>query len=789
MFDRIPDEMKGYRQWVVWRLEKRPGTKPTKVPYCPRPGGQKAAVDRAATWGSFEEACAAPLTCHAPVDPETPVGQTGFSGIGFVLTLNDPYGFIDLDDTHGDQEAFARQMKVYSEFNSYSELSPSGSGMHIIIKGNVPHGRRRADIEIYSNERYMTMTGNVQNNSPITERQELFDLLFGQMGGEARTFVYGDDQEQIQTDEEIIAMAAGAVNGEKFNRLFTADWQTLYGSQSEADFALVDIIAFYTQNKAQIARIFRTSMLGQREKAQRDDYIGYMVEKSFDRQLPKVDIEGLRIAFDNLMKSKAVGGATGEPGGTPAALATNADAGAATLPDDPASVNPFPPGLLGAVAQYIYDQSPRPAEAVALAGAVGFLSGMCGRAYNVSGTGLNQYIMLLAQTGIGKDAIASGVGKLFSAIQTSVPAAGDFKGPGELVSSAGVIKWLDKKPCVVSILGEFGKKMKEMAAPNANAHLHSISRILLQLYSKSGKGQVLDPMAYSDVQKNTSAIASPSLTIIGESVPEVLYESLDETLIADGLLPRFLMFEYKEKRVYLKEGTEFIQPPFMLVQQLADLAAACLTLAHNNNVHNVAVQPDAAETFRQFDCWTTDQINDTPNETHRHLWNRAHLKSLKLAAVWAVGVNYLNPEIDMAATMWATNLVVEQTKKLIAKFDTGQIGQVGGNEAKQLGAVIRCIATYMGSDWSKYSKYGGSYEMHRDGVITEAHISRRLIAVACFKADRLGSTSAIKRALKTLLEGDEIREIPKAQMQAKYGAGPRAYVVANPARFIIQPDD
>jgi primase-polymerase (primpol)-like protein len=75
----------------------------------------------------------------------------------------------------------------------------------------------------------------------------------------------------------------------------------LYQSQSEADFALVDIVAFYTQNRKQIARIFRLSALGKRDKAKRDRYIEYMVEKSFDRQLPKIDIEGLqdRIRYDD----------------------------------------------------------------------------------------------------------------------------------------------------------------------------------------------------------------------------------------------------------------------------------------------------------------------------------------------------------------------------------------------------------------------------------------------------------------------------------------------------------
>src|SRR3546814_1956661 len=69
-------------------------------------------------------------------------------------------------------------------------------------------------------------------------------------------------------------------------------------------------------------------------------------------------------------------------------------------------------------------------------------------------------------------------------VQTSVPAAADYRGPSELFSSAGLIKWLDRKPAVVSILGEIGLLMQQMASPQASVHLRGLERILLQVYSK-----------------------------------------------------------------------------------------------------------------------------------------------------------------------------------------------------------------------------------------------------------------------------------------------------------------
>src|SRR5699024_7716505 len=146
----------------------------------------------------------------------------------------------------------------------------------------------------------------------------------------------------------------------------------------------------------QIARLFRASALGQREKAKRADYVNYMLNKCFDRMLPPIDIDGLRNQIAD-------------------AIANNSkEAKKETKPKTNGKhYNPytFPPGLLGQVADFILAAAPRPVPEIALAGAIGLMSGIAGRAYNVSNTGLNQYVLLLAPTGTGKEAMASGIDK------------------------------------------------------------------------------------------------------------------------------------------------------------------------------------------------------------------------------------------------------------------------------------------------------------------------------------------------------------------------------------------
>ena len=119
----IPNELKARKQWVCWRIEKR-NSKLTKVPYNPK-SKHKAKVNDPSTWGSFEEACRR-------------YEKDSFDGIGFVLTEKDPFVGLDFDDCVIDGFIYPVQMEWVKRLNSYSEISPSGNGLRIIVKGSLP---------------------------------------------------------------------------------------------------------------------------------------------------------------------------------------------------------------------------------------------------------------------------------------------------------------------------------------------------------------------------------------------------------------------------------------------------------------------------------------------------------------------------------------------------------------------------------------------------------------------------------------------------------------------------
>ena len=122
--DAIPVELRNVAQWVAWRLEIRHGGQ-TKVPVNPR-SLRAAATNDHRTWSTFHRAMKA-------------VGRRGIVGVGFVLRASDPYCGIDLDGCIGEGgELNAEAELLIKRFNTYSEISPSGKGVKMILRGKKP---------------------------------------------------------------------------------------------------------------------------------------------------------------------------------------------------------------------------------------------------------------------------------------------------------------------------------------------------------------------------------------------------------------------------------------------------------------------------------------------------------------------------------------------------------------------------------------------------------------------------------------------------------------------------
>jgi primase-polymerase (primpol)-like protein len=251
-------------RWVLWRWEQRldktiAEMKWTKPPY--QPDGRLASSTDPATWQPFNQALAA-------------YERGGFSGIGFVVTLELGMVGVDLDHCRepevGTIEPWAQA--IIDRLDSYTEVTPSHSGIRIFLQGKLPpDGRKRGNVEMYESGRYLTVTGHHLEGTPTTieQRQAEIEALHAQV------FSLRDTPSDISEtphpptvgldDQELLARAMSAANGAKFAALWRGDTST-YGSHSEADLALCSHLAFWTGgDSARMRRLFRQCGLYRRK--------------------------------------------------------------------------------------------------------------------------------------------------------------------------------------------------------------------------------------------------------------------------------------------------------------------------------------------------------------------------------------------------------------------------------------------------------------------------------------------------------------------------------------------
>jgi putative DNA primase/helicase len=268
-FIKIASELKDLPQWVCYRICPGKKGKPAKVPFNARTG-ELASVTDPETWSPFETALQA---------------SDHYDGIGFALADTGPYTGIDLDACvrpDGMIEPWARA--IVDRLSSYTEATPSGTGIRILIRGSLPPGRRRLNIgepteaggkrpgvEMYDRRRYLTITGRHVNGTPgtIKDRDAALKALHAELfpPAKARPPAGDDDGPPVELDDDaLIRKAMAAADGDKFRHLWEGEpgEEELSGDQSlsGADLALCSLLRYWTGADAeQMDRLFRQSGL------------------------------------------------------------------------------------------------------------------------------------------------------------------------------------------------------------------------------------------------------------------------------------------------------------------------------------------------------------------------------------------------------------------------------------------------------------------------------------------------------------------------------------------------
>ena len=253
--DRIPEELRERPQWVVWRREEVDG-KPTKIPYQARVRAKASTTDPA-TWSSYQDASAA-------------AEAEGVDGLGFVFSTDDPFSGVDFDGCVDGEDVNPHVATLLRTLDSYTELSPSGTGLHTIVRARLNGGPNKTNktpwahgFENYDRARFFCFTGRHLRDTPhaVNERQAQLDQVRAAIWpakekakpSSTATLAGADDR-------ELLERAYRAKNGSELQALYAG--RHSYGSASEADLALCNRLAFWTgPDPDRIDRLFRSSGL------------------------------------------------------------------------------------------------------------------------------------------------------------------------------------------------------------------------------------------------------------------------------------------------------------------------------------------------------------------------------------------------------------------------------------------------------------------------------------------------------------------------------------------------
>lgn len=782
---RLPVELRERPQWL---LAGPNAQGELKVPLSVDATGAIVAGSHsdASTWLDFDYALSTAL-------------EYGY-GLGYVLSADDPFTCVDLDikNQHNapnnpekwtPQNAIDMMVYICKELNSYTELSQSGQGVHVWCYGKIGEGVKRDGVEVYSQQRFIACTGKSIHAPPnsLANRQEELSTLVGFLRSrqEAQRTQGLYETEQELTDEQLFDRAWNADNSDKFRRLWNGEWGPMgYPSQSEADLALMSMLTFYSRNNEQCRRLFRRSALGQRAKATDNDrYLDYTLRLIRGRQAkedaavqsiaqnaaPLLEKTQAALAAAEVQRLQALAAANAAGAPAPQVAETAAPAQDTGLP--------WPPGVVGKVAQFIYNNSPRPVREVAIVAALGWLAGVCGKCWVIPGSGLNLYLILVGRSGIGKEAMHSGIAALTHRLREGVPSAGQYVNFNDFASGPALAKACAEQPCFVNVNGEWGRKLKAIAADGASGPMQSLRTVITNLYQKSGPTSIVGGINYSKGENNIAAISGVSFSLIGETTPVTLYASLTESMMEDGFLSRFTIVDADVKRPPLNPNPQPF-PDNALTQHLQELVFAATNMLNNHTRVGVSRDSEAAAMMDAFDRECDENINSSMDEGWRQMWNRAHLKMMRVAALLAVADNHKLPLVTAVHVGWALDLIRRDIALMRRRMESGDVGVSDDSRMKKLLHIIGEFLTQ-----PLRPGYGVPLQMQRDGVVPRKYLQIRVNSVAAFNQHAFGSKRALDDAIQSCCDSGYLAEVDKLKAGELYTFQGRCFRVVQLPQF------
>jgi putative DNA primase/helicase len=279
--EEIPEALKNIDRWMGTRFERRKDGRTDKPPYRVVSGLPVIKADKTnpANWTTSEEACGA-------------YERGDVDAIGFVFSKDDSFFVVDcdhvIDPETGEIDPAAADV-IYA-LGSYTEVSCSGTGVHVVGHGTKPEyagcksSKLGFGIEVYDNARFVVMTG--ERMTEVTgpkDRQDELLVLCGKLWPK-REKLYSKRPEHPGPvdleDQELLERARRSRSGAQFRKLYDQGEPSGFASASEADFSLINSLIFWTAgDRDRIIRLFEASAL-YRHKEKHRNYSQLSVDKA-----------------------------------------------------------------------------------------------------------------------------------------------------------------------------------------------------------------------------------------------------------------------------------------------------------------------------------------------------------------------------------------------------------------------------------------------------------------------------------------------------------------------------
>jgi hypothetical protein len=629
--DNISHELRVQARWVVWRAEGPKGQKPTKVPYNPTLHNTHAKSNDPETWGTFEQAEAA----HA---------EGGYTGIGFMLS-NDGLVGIDIDKcVLNGVIAFAATELMDKLGVSYFELSPSGTGLRgfgyadILDKGT-SGTFNGLNVELYSNVRFLTVTGLAIKSAPLTRLvgfKELADLIRANRKVDPATGEVLDVPAAERQAELLQRILSGAKYHDSLRDLAAS--HVACGMQPGAVVTLLRAVMMTVSAPHDDVRW-----------KPRYDSIPDLVTSAFSKFAQSgINTNGI-MARPPLVMEMPVNSAKLVPAVTLA------------IPPHLLSI----PGKLGIMVDWTNATSKKPQPMFAVQAALALGSVAMGRKFCTNFENWSSlYFLNIAASGTGKEHAKT-------AIERCLAAAGlaPLIGPCEYTSDSGIDGALLDKPTHIAVIDEFGLLLETGKAKN-NPNGGTARKRLMEMFGRSHS--TLQPKGYSmaglskaqRAAQGSRVVENPALSLLGMTTPGTFYNAVGSGSMTDGFLNRFIIVESDLGR-QVGQDTEYVEPPPELVEWVkacritgaGDIAQLQIDLQHDERPQPTIIPftVPALRLFKELEVRCNTRMDELESMGVSEMYTRVREIAMKVSLIVAHSCEA--SEIGSDHAQWAIDYV------------------------------------------------------------------------------------------------------------------------------------